>query len=116
MSNQSLVEAGLKLASSKKENTNRGTMYMDRSIYHTVQVTDSEGRGLYDSDGQPIVINTVYVKAGSFLSPGVYERALELEKEFKDLNELFRKDMESKKIDWRIRRQDQTALFIQGVT
>ncbi len=116
MSNINLVEAGLKLASSVKANSNRGTIYMDRTIYHTIQITDSEGKGLFDSDGNPIVVNTAYVLAGSYLSPAVYEKALELEKKFKALNELFRKDMDDKKIQWKFRKTDQKALFIQGVT
>lgn len=113
---KSLVEAGLQMASSRKSNSQKGTIRIDRTIYHTVKVTDSEGKVLFDVDGNPVVRNTAYVLAGSYLSPEVYDIALEKEKEFIKLNELFRKDMERRGITWRIPNHMQTTLSIQGVT
>lgn len=113
---KSLIEAGLKLASSKKQNSHKGSIHIDRTIYHTVQVTDSQGKFLIDGEGNSIVINTVYVLAGSWLSPQVHEIALQKEKEFSELNKLFRDAMDAEKNPWRITRRDQVALNIQGIT
>lgn len=116
MAQESLVEAGLKLARSKKLSSNVGSIHIDRTIYHTVQLTDSDGKVLTDKEGNPLITNTPYILAGSTVSEAVYEIAMEKEKEFKELNELFRNDMVSKNPNgnWRIRKIDQTSLSIQG--
>lgn len=111
MSN-TLIEAGLKLASSKSGNDHIGSIWVDRTIYHTIQVEDADGNKLFDKSGNPVVLNTAYVSAGMSVSSKVYEIALEKEKEFSKLNELFRKHMDEKGIKWRISKGEQTAISI----
>jgi len=46
----------------------------------------------------------------------MYEKILEIEKIFSDLNKKYRDDEEKKGINWRFNRKNQDALDIQGVT
>ena len=114
--NVDLVEAGLELASSKKRNVNRGTNYLDRTVYFTKQLEDTDGNLLYTKEGKPLVTNTAFALAGTYWSDELYETILQVEKEFKKLNEAFRAQMERDGDDWRRPRKNQDTLFIQGVT
>lgn len=111
-----LVEAGLKLASSSQSGSDYATEYLDRTIYYSTYVTDAEGRVMIDSNGNKIVRNQALHIAGSYLSKAALEEAEEVEAEFKKLNDALRKKMEAEGIKWRLKKQDQKALVIQGVT
>lgn len=116
-----LVEAGLKLASGEISHSNYGTKYLDRTIYHTVYVTDVNGNKRIDEHGKEMVRNQVLYLAGSYISPTEYEEAMKVEKKFIKLNETFRKDMmeknkENKDYRWQLRHMEQKALSIPGIT
>lgn len=115
MSNK-LVEAGLTLASSPIPTSNYATEWLDRTIYYTTYVTDSEGRRVLDGEGKEIIRNQVLYLAGSFISKAEMIKAEEIEKEFKELNDLFRRKMDSQGLKWRLKKTDQKALQVQGVT
>lgn len=114
--NKELVEAGLKLASSLQSTSNYATEYLDRTIYHTVYVTDAEGKTLIDGEGNPVIRNQVLYLAGSYLSKAELHYAEEVEAEFKVLNDRLRKQMDSEGVVWRLKKTNQRALQITGVT
>lgn len=111
-----LVDAGLKLASSPISSSKYATEWLDRTIYYTTYVTDAEGKVLVDGNGDEIVRNQALYLAGSFISSAEMKNAEAIEKEFMELNKLLRKKMESQGIKWRLKKTDQKALQIQGVT
>ncbi len=115
MSNE-LQEAGLKLASSPESGSKRGTEYLDRTIYHTVYVTDVNGNIMIDGNGNKIVRNQPLYIASSYLSKAEYENALKVEKDFQSLNDKFRENMTQRGLKWRISKAEQNKLQIQGVT
>ena len=111
-----LVEAGLALATSPQSGSDYATEHLDRTIYYTTYVTDSEGRVMVDSNGDKIVRNQALYLAGSYISKPELELALETESTFKKLNDALRKKMEAEGLKWRVKKSDQKALVIQGVT
>lgn len=111
-----LIEAGLKLASSIDSHSHYGTEYLDRTIYYTTYVTDAQGKILVDGEGNKIVRNQVYYLAGSYISKAEMQNALELEATFKTLNDRLRKQMDPEGKKWRLKKTDQKALTVQGVT
>ncbi len=116
-----LVEAGLAQASGKVSQSNYGTKYLDRTIFHTVYLTDLNGNNAIDDKGKRMTRNQVLYLAGSYISDSEYEEAMKVEVKFIKLNELLRKDMETKNknnknYNWRLRHIDQKALSIQGLT
>lgn len=116
MANKELVEAGLKLASSIKSGSKYATEFLDRTIYHTVYVTDADGKVLVDGEGNKIVRNQVYYKAGVYVSKQQLEQAERIEKEFKALNDAIRKQDDANGVKWRLRKQDQKTFSLAGVT
>lgn len=116
MTKKELSEAGLKLAKSQQIITDYGTEYLDRTIYHTVNVTDSAGNNLINSEGGEIIRNQVLYLAGSYVSAKELANALEIEKEFSDLNKDFRDDMTRQGLTWKLPREKQTVLDIRGIT
>lgn len=113
---KSLIEAGLKLASSKSSKSNRGFIFLDRTIFYTVEVKDSQNKVICDSNGNPIVENRAYLTKGRWIPESLMEKALEIEKEFIELNNLLRKDEESKDMRWRMSKSELTAISIPGLT
>ncbi len=111
-----LVEAGLALASSTQSGSDYATEHLDRTIYYTTYVTDSEGRVMVDGNGNKIVRNQALYLAGSYISKAEMEYALETEATFKKLNDALRKKMDSEKLKWRVKKADQKALVVQGIT
>lgn len=108
-------EAGLKLASSARSKSKQGDVFLDRTIYHTVELTDADGRVIVDRSGNPIVENRAYLTIGRWITEDMMERAMEVEKEFAELNKMMRDDMDRKKEPWRISKSDIRSLDIQGV-
>lgn len=111
-----LVEVGLKLASSPQSGSKYGTEHLDRTIYYTTYVTDANGNIMVDGNGEKIARNQALYLAGSYLSKAEMEYALSVEKKFKSLNDLYRKDMDRQKMKWQVRKSDQKVLSIAGVT
>lgn len=111
-----LQEAGLKLAYDLNEGSDYGTEYLDRTIYHTVYVTDTNGNVMLDGSGNKIMRNQALYIAGSWISKKEYEAALQVEKDFKELNDRLREGMTARKYTWHIPKTSQRVLTIQGVT
>lgn len=66
------------------------TERLDRTIYHIVTIRKR--------DGNTIEQIKTYATEGRYLSPAMMERALELEEEFKELNERLRREELKKKL------------------
>ncbi len=115
MSTNKLAEAGMKLASTKNADSKRGTEYLDRTIYHTVYVTDVNGNVMIDGSGNEIVRNQPLYIATSYLSKSEMKDALRIEEEFKVLNNAFRDQMTQLGHKWKLDKS-QSKLQIQGVT
>lgn len=112
---KNLEDAGIALASSSVSKGKQGDVYLDRTIYYTVELTDSEGRVIVDKTGNPIIENRAYLTAGRWITESMMKEALEVEKRFARLNKLFRDDMETKDMKWRLKKSDIKAMEIPGI-
>lgn len=100
MSNR-LEEAALNAASIRRDNP-IGTIFLDRTIWHAVEVTDGEGRVILDAKGDPLVEPRIYRIAGSHLTQDALDTALQLEKEFPVLNQKMRESEERAGYKWKL--------------
>jgi hypothetical protein len=110
-----LLEIGLKLASPAFASSEYGTEWLDRTIYHTVYVTDPNGKILIDGKGDKVARNQVLFLACTYISKSQMEHALQVEKEFKELNDYFREAMTKDQINWRIPKSAQKAVIFDSI-
>lgn len=79
-------QEAVKALNSKVKNSNRyATKFVDRTIVYPVPVVKANGM-------EDVEIRT-FVRAGEYTSPHRYEKALEIEKEFKQLNADYTKSL-----------------------
>lgn len=109
------IEKRVVSAAKRIYKNHQGTEFLDRTIYHGVEVTDSKGNVLKDPYGNPRVEPRVYRLVGSWLSREALAKALEIEEQFQELNNEYRKDMEVNGIPWRIKVSEIRAISIPGI-
>lgn len=112
MNTEELVKKTTELAKKQGSLHNYGTEFLDRTIYYGKIKTDSNEKPLVDPNGQPIVEIKTYATAGRWISPQMMEKALEIEKQFLELNEYYRKGMEQQHEQWKLRKHDIRAIEI----
>lgn len=112
---ENIKDKVLALAKKQRSDDNIGTEFLDRTIYYGKERTDSEGRVIKHPNGEAIIDVLTYRTAGSWISRKMMEIALEIEKEFQELNDLYRADMERQGIPWRIPKSQISAMEIGGL-